>query len=78
MAHPRTGTPSCATSATHAHRVVGDGGAEDALSAALEEALARCVVGGGWDLLELQRERATLEDVFRSLTLRAQQEALHA
>jgi ABC-2 type transport system ATP-binding protein len=46
--------------------------------APLEEALARCVVGGGWDLLELQRERATLEDVFRSLTLRAQQEALHA
>lgn len=46
--------------------------------APVEEAIARCVVGAGWDLLELQRERATLEDVFRSLTLRAQQEALHA
>jgi ABC-2 type transport system ATP-binding protein len=44
----------------------------------LEETIARRVVENGWDLLELQRQRATLEDVFRSLTLQRQQEALHA
>jgi len=44
----------------------------------LEETIARLVVKNGWDLLELQRQRATLEDVFRSLTMQRQQEALHA
>jgi ABC-2 type transport system ATP-binding protein len=47
-------------------------------TAPIDEAVARLVVKNGWDLLELQRDRATLEDVFRSLTLQAQQEALHA
>ncbi len=47
-------------------------------TAPVGEALARLVVKNGWDLLELVRERATLEDVFRNLTLRAEQEALHA
>ena len=46
--------------------------------APIDEALARLVVKNGWDLLELQRDRATLEDVFRALTLQVQQEALHA
>ena len=49
-----------------------------AASAPIDEAVARLVVKNGWDLLELQRDRATLEDVFRTLTLQAQQEALHA
>ncbi|MDO8348658.1 MAG: ATP-binding cassette domain-containing protein [Planctomycetota bacterium] len=44
----------------------------------VEEALARLVVKNGWDLLELRRERPSLEDVFRALTLQAQQEALSA
>ena len=47
-------------------------------TAPVDEAVARLVVKNGWDLLELQRDRATLEDVFRALTLQAQQEALHA
>ena len=47
-------------------------------TAPVGEALARLVVKNGWDLLELLREKATLEDVFRKLTLRAEQEALHA
>ena len=47
-------------------------------SAPIDEALARLVVKNGWDLLGLQRHRASLEDVFRQLTLPAQQEALHA
>ncbi|HEX5050209.1 MAG TPA: ATP-binding cassette domain-containing protein [Planctomycetota bacterium] len=47
-------------------------------SAPVEEAFARLVVKNGWDLLELKRERPTLEDVFRSLTLQAQLEAMHA
>ena len=44
----------------------------------LDEALARLVVKNGWDLLSLQRETASLEDVFRALTLEAQKEALGA
>ena len=44
----------------------------------LDESVARIVVKNGWDLLELQRERASLEDAFRALTLKPQQEALHA
>ncbi|MBZ0151904.1 MAG: ABC transporter ATP-binding protein [Planctomycetes bacterium] len=47
-------------------------------TAPVDEALARLVVKNGWDLLELQREHQSLEDVFRALTLRPQQEALHA
>ena len=47
-------------------------------TAPVDEALARLVIKNGWDLLELQRERQSLEDVFRALTLRPQQEALHA
>jgi ABC-2 type transport system ATP-binding protein len=45
---------------------------------AIEETLARLVVKNGWDLLELQRERASLEDVFRELTLGSEKEAVHA
>jgi ABC-2 type transport system ATP-binding protein len=37
-------------------------------AAPIEEALARLVVKNGWALLELGRERGTLEDVFRNLT----------
>lgn len=48
------------------------------LTVPIDETLARLVVKNGWDLLELQRERASLEDVFRQLTMKAQQEALHA
>jgi len=44
----------------------------------VEEAFARMVVKNGWDLLELRRQRPSLEDVFRTLTLQAQQEALSA
>ena len=47
-------------------------------SAPVEQAFSRLVVQNGWDLLELVRERATLEDVFRSLTQEAAREALHA
>jgi ABC-2 type transport system ATP-binding protein len=36
--------------------------------APVEEAIARLVVKNGWDLLSLVRERASLEDVFRSKT----------
>ena len=39
-----------------------------------EQALARGVVGRGWDLLSLRREQASLEDVFRELTLRVPEE----
>jgi gliding motility-associated transport system ATP-binding protein len=41
---------------------VGDG------QAPVEEALARLIVKNNWPLLELVRERSTLEDVFRELT----------
>jgi hypothetical protein len=51
---------------------VGDG------TAPVEESLARLVVKNNWSLLGLGRERATLEDVFRRLTLQASVEALHA
>lgn len=44
----------------------------------IEQALARALVQQGFDLLELQREHGSLEDVFRKLTLQQQQEALHA
>ena len=47
----------------------------DSLDAPLEQALARRVVNQGWDLLSLQREQASLEDVFRELTLPAAGEA---
>ncbi|HEX6810924.1 MAG TPA: ATP-binding cassette domain-containing protein [Planctomycetota bacterium] len=46
--------------------------------APIEEAFARLIVKNGWALLSLQRERASLEDVFRSLTHEAQREALNA
>jgi ABC-2 type transport system ATP-binding protein len=51
---------------------VGSGGAP------VEEALARLVVKNGWDLLSLQREQPSLEDVFRSLTLGSEQVVAHA
>jgi ABC-2 type transport system ATP-binding protein len=41
-------------------------------AAPIEEALARLVVKNGWALLELGRERGTLEDVFRNLTTQPQ------
>lgn len=47
-------------------------------TAPIEEAVARLVVKNGWDLLELQRERGTLEDVFRSLTVGSEREVAHA
>ncbi|MBL8729912.1 MAG: ATP-binding cassette domain-containing protein [Planctomycetes bacterium] len=51
---------------------VGDG------AAPVEEALSRLVVKNGWALLELNRERPSLEDVFRSLTLGSEQEVARA
>jgi ABC-2 type transport system ATP-binding protein len=47
-------------------------------AAPVEQAFGRMVVQNGWDLLELVRERAHLEDVFRALTLDPAREALHA
>ena len=49
-----------------------------AITVPIDETIARLVVKNAWDLLEIRRDRASLEDAFRSLTLRAQQEALHA
>ncbi len=46
--------------------------------APVEQAVARAVVNGGFDLIELTRERSTLEDVFRTLTLPQAQEVAHA
>jgi ABC-2 type transport system ATP-binding protein len=56
----------------HCRIEVGDG------QAPVEEALARLVVKNNWSLLELVRERSSLEDVFRHLTLAASVEAMHA
>ena len=39
-----------------------------AAKAPVEEAVARLVVKNNWSLLELVRERSSLEDVFRRLT----------
>ena len=47
-------------------------------AAPIEQALARAIVQQGIELLELQREHGSLEDVFRKLTLTAAQEAAHA
>jgi ABC-2 type transport system ATP-binding protein len=47
-------------------------------TAPIEESFTRLVVKNGWDLLELQRERPSLEDVFRTLTLGSEKEAAHA
>ena len=51
-------------------------------SAPIEEAVARLVVKNNWSLLELVRERSSLEDVFRSLTnapaAQKAEEAAHA
>jgi ABC-2 type transport system ATP-binding protein len=47
-------------------------------SAPVEEAFARLVVKNGWDLLELRRERPSLEDVFRALTLGSEREVARA
>ncbi len=41
----------------------------------METSIADIVVKNGWGLIELQRERATLEDVFRTLTLEESREA---
>ncbi|MBL9080016.1 MAG: ATP-binding cassette domain-containing protein [Planctomycetes bacterium] len=46
--------------------------------APVEEAFARLVVKNGWDLLELHRERPSLEDVFRALTLGSEPEVARA
>jgi ABC-2 type transport system ATP-binding protein len=64
--------------------VLGDGGMLDCVidcgdsTAPIEESLARLIVKNNWSLHELRRDRATLEDVFRRLTLQASREALHA
>ena len=44
----------------------------------VEDGLAHLIIKNGWSLASLVRERRTLEDVFHSKTLRAQQEAGHA
>jgi ABC-2 type transport system ATP-binding protein len=46
-------------------------------TAPVDETLARLIVKNGWDLLGMVRERASLEDVFRSVTQNAP-EAAHA
>ncbi|MCA8973255.1 MAG: ABC transporter, partial [Planctomycetes bacterium] len=51
-----------------------DGGTDEA---PVEQAFARLVLQNGWDLLELVRERATLEDVFRAVTLSTEKEVAH-
>ena len=51
------------------YRVATDAGPDD-----LEGAVAKAVVQGGWELRALRREQASLEDVFRELTLRAPEE----
>jgi ABC-2 type transport system ATP-binding protein len=45
---------------------------------AVEEAVAHLAVKNGWGLAELSRQRSTLEDVFRSLTLAASKESGNA
>jgi ABC-2 type transport system ATP-binding protein len=47
-------------------------------SAPIDEAFARLVVKNGWDLLEMYRERPSLEDVFRELTLGSEKEVARA
>ncbi len=49
------------------YRIEGGSGRD----AKVEEALADLVVKNGWSLAELTRERPSLEDVFRDLTLEA-------
>ena len=44
-------------------------------TAPVDEALARLVIKNGWDLLAMARERGSLEDVFRSLTIDAPEAA---
>lgn len=44
----------------------------------IEESLGRLVLKNEWGLLELGRQRGSLEDVFRSLTLAASKEAMNA
>ena len=43
--------------------------------ASIEEAVAHLVVKNGWSLAQLTRERPSLEDVFRNLTLEASKKA---
>ena len=43
--------------------------------ASIEEAVAHLVVKNGWSLARLSRERPSLEDVFRNLTLEASKKA---
>ena len=47
-------------------------------SAPIEESLTRLVVKNGWDLLEMTRERPTLEDVFCTLTIGSEKEVARA
>ena len=47
-------------------------------SAPIEESLARLVVKNGWDLLALERQRPSLEDVFRELTIGSEKEVARA
>jgi ABC-2 type transport system ATP-binding protein len=44
----------------------------------IEESVSRLVLKNDWGLLELGRQRGSLEDVFRSLTLAASKEAMNA
>lgn len=44
----------------------------------IEESVGRLVLKNDWGLLELGRQRGSLEDVFRSLTLAASKEAMNA
>jgi ABC-2 type transport system ATP-binding protein len=53
------------------YRIDGGSGAD----ARIEEAVAHLVVKNGWSLARLTRERPSLEDVFRNLTLEASKKA---
>jgi ABC-2 type transport system ATP-binding protein len=41
----------------------------DKQAAPIDESVARTIVKNGWDLLAMYRERPSLEDVFRKLTI---------
>ncbi len=71
--------PGCPVTVVHRSEQAVDYRIEVGTGAApIEEALARLVVKNGWDLLELHRQRPSLEDVFRALTLGSEPEVARA
>lgn len=72
---PQASITSVARNGDSGLYVLDIGGSATAASAA---EVARSIVDRGWQLLELTRAHASLEDVFRAKTLRASKEAGHA